>query len=289
MKARKSAKAETAKNAKVIKTVRLRDLLKQSWLELSTFWRQLAGITLVYAGLYLLLVMGFSIAANFQSTVSNSGDSRLAQASTALTDTFIILFGGSQSDATTLVQSLLFVIGTLALVWALRKLQALKKITIRDAFYQGNAQLLPVVLVSVLLLLTAVPALLGSTLFSIGLQAGGNAVELIAIGAVSVALLFLSAYLFTKYWPSFYIASLPKMRPLQALKSASALTKGRRLSILRKLLFLTILIITLFLLVMIPFALSFASLVPYGMFVLYFVLYLYVQVYLYELYRSLLP
>ncbi len=284
-----SKKEPKAKNQpQSVKVVKLRTLLKQSWLELSTFWRQLAGITALYAILYFIFVMGLSVTASFQSTIDAS-TSRFTQASTALSDAFTNLYGGTQSDATVLVQVLLFLIASLAMIWALRKLQALKKITIRDAYYQGNAQFIPVLLVSIVLVLTLLPAVLGSGILSVGLQAGGTGLEIVIISIIAVLLLFIAILLFAMIWPSFYIASLPKMRPIQAMKSALVLTKKRRLAIVRKLLFLVLMGVVFTILVLLPFALIAPITVPYAAFAVLFIFFLYGQVYLYELYRSLLP
>ncbi|MFO0882500.1 MAG: hypothetical protein U0491_03570 [Candidatus Saccharimonadales bacterium] len=285
---KKDAKKQPERSEQSLKVVKLRTLLKQSWLELSTFWRQLLGITAVYAFLYFVFVMGLSITASFQNTIDTTA-SRFVQASSAFGDALANLYGGTQSDATVLVQVLLFLMASLAIIWALRKLQALKKITIRDAYYQGNAQLLPVLLVSIMLVLTLLPAVLGSGLLSIALQAGGTGVEIILIGAISLLLLFCSAFLFTMLWPSFYIASLPKMRPIQSVRSAMVLTKKRRLAIMRKLLFLVLISLLFLFVVMIPLALIAPVSAPYVAFAVLFLIFLYGQIYLYELYRSLLP
>jgi len=262
-------------------------LIKRSWLEVSTFWRPLLGITAMYAVLYFVFVMGLSVSDVLQSQIDTS-TSRMSQATAAIIDAFSTTYGGGQSDATALLQMLLFVIASLAFVWALRKLQALKAITIRDAFYQGSAQIIPVLLVSIVLMFTLLPAVLGSSVLAVVLQTGGAQVEVLIITTIAIALLFVSALLFTMFWPAYYIASLPQTRPMQALKSALAVTKKRRLSIMRKLIFLGLMVIVAVMLLVLPFALLVPASAPYILYVILFVIFMYCQVYLYELYRSLL-
>lgn len=278
------AKKPKVKPPKIISVI---SLLRKTWLELSTFWRPLAGITFVYAALYLLFVMGLSVTTNIQSQIDTS-TSKLSQATASIVDAVSNTYSGAQSDATVLVQVVLFLIAALATIWALRKLQALKAVTIRDAYYQGPAQFVSVLLVSLVLVFTLLPALLGTSILGIVLQAGGAALEITIISAIALLLLFLSAYLFTMFWPAFYIASLPGTRPMQALKSALSVTKKRRLSIMRKLLALVFLVIVAVLLLLLPFGLLTPALIPYIVYVVLFIVFMYTQVYLYELYRSLL-
>lgn len=280
------AKAEKAPPAKP-KVISVIELLKRTWLEISTFWRQLLGITAVYAALYFVFVLGFSITGSVQSQIDTS-TSKLSQATATITSAFSGTYSGGQSDATVLVQMLLFVVAALAVVWALRKLQALKAITIRDSFYQGSAQIIPVILVGAVMIFTLLPAVLGSSVLTIVLQAGGAKPEVLIIGAIALLLLLLSALLFTMLWPAFYIASLPQTRPMQALRSSLAVTKKRRLSIMRKLIFLGLLVVIVSMLILLPFALLVPGIVQYVVYIVLFAVFMYSQVYLYELYRSLL-
>lgn len=262
-------------------------LLRQTWLELSTFWRTLVGITVVYAALYFVFVMGLSITSGLQVSVDTT-QSRLGQAFDSIFTSISTISSQAQTDATVLVQMLLFVIASLAIVWALRKLQALKKITIRDAYYQGSSQIIPVLLVSAVLLLTLIPAVIGSSIVSVVLQTASVGIEILIVGIVAGLLLLTSVVLFTMFWPAYYIVSLPQTRPIQALKSAKAITKKRRLSIIRKLLVLGLLVLICGLLVVLPIAIIVPGLAQYAVYIVLFAAFLFAQVYLYELYRGLL-
>lgn len=284
--AKKSINKKSAKS-KPAKVISVFVLLKKTWLELSVFWRPLGGIAVVYAVLYFVFVMGLSVTNTLKMQIDSSGG-RVSQAAFAIIDSITNTYTGAESDATVLVQMLLFIVATLAVVWALRKLQALKSITIRDAYYHGPSTLIPVLLVSGALLLMLLPAILGSNILAIVLQTGSVGSEIIAVGIITGLLLFSSVYLLSMYWPAFYIASLPNMRPIQALRSARDVTKKRRLSIMRKLLALALLIVLFLLTVLFPFGLIAPAVVPYIVYVAMFTVFIFSQVYLYELYRSLL-
>lgn len=261
-------------------------LLKKSWLEAATFWQSLIGVTAVYAVLYFLFVMGLSFTSFLQDQVSYARN--LPDAFNNVVSSLSGAYGSGQSDATVLIQYLLFIIASLAIIWTLRKLQALKKVTIRDAYYQGNSGIIVVILVTIALVLCMLPAVLGSAIFGIALQPGGAGVEVIVSILIAGILLFISLFLFAMFWPAFYIASLPQTRPIQALKSAKALTKKRRLSILRKMVFLMLCLALLIFIILLPIALMVPAVTPYGAYVILFAAFAFMHIYLYQLYRSLL-
>ena len=274
------------KTEKPVVTQNSWQLLKSTWFELSTFWRPIAGVTAVYAVLYFLFVMGLGFASvlQVQDGTGNTFTDAMYAIFGSINDTYV----GGASDATTLLQYVLFMVASLALIWLLRKLQALKKVTIRDAYYQGTAGIVPVILVSVILIFCFIPAALGSTLVSTAMQASSAMVEIIVITAVSGILLLGSLWLFAMFWPAFYIASLPQTRPIQALRSARVLTKKRRFSILRKFIVLGLLLAFGIFIVLLPVALLLPVATPYVAYILLFVAFAFMQVYLYQLYRSLL-
>ena len=214
-KARASTKSKSAKA--VVKLPSIWQLHKKSFFEYLTFWRSFVGILIVYAVLYFILVLGFSFSSNIQSSGANS--SSLSRAFNAVFSVFSSSSSSNaQSSATVLLQFLLFVVASMAFVWALRKLQALKKIKIRDAYYQGTSALIPTILVIIVLMLTLLPAIGGSAVLSVALQTATTGAEISIVSLIAGLLLILSIYLFAMLWPSFYIVSLPATRPFGALK-----------------------------------------------------------------------
>lgn len=262
-------------------------LLKMSWFEISTFWRPLFSITLVYAALYFIFVMGLSLANGLQPA-DYSSEPKLLQVAYSVIDSISQTSSGSQSDATILLQAILFTIASLAILWALRRLRAVKPVSIRDAYYQGTASLVPVVIVCFLLLLCLLPALLGASILTVALQVTNFGAAIVIAFIAALLLMFLTMLIYAMFWPAFYIASLPNIRPIQAFKSAAQLTKKRRLAITRKIVALLIIVVIIFFVVVVPFALISNTITPYAVYAMLFALFLGMQVYLYELYRSMI-
>ncbi len=287
--AKLSKKVNNKEKVKLPKLPSTWALTKKTWFEVSTFWRPLLGVTIIFAILYFALVLGLNLSTSWQD--------ELTLADSQIGGVFGLAFGalyssglGSSvsSDSTTLIQILLIVLASMAFVWTLRKLQGLKQIKWRDAYYQGTAAFIPTILVCVVLTLVLIPAIISSSLLSTALQLGPSASEITIIGAITVLLLLLSASLFIMYWPAFYIVSLPQTRPIQALRSARKVTKRRRLAILRKSIMWLIICIVMVLILLLPIAIIIPAIVSYWAFALLFVLFGFSHVYFYNLYRSLL-
>jgi hypothetical protein len=264
-------------------------LTKNAIKDASVFWRSLIGILIVYAILYFVLVMGFSLSFSWQQELALSG----SKVSNALSSVFSVfgssaLNGGTGSDATVLIQFLLFLLASLAFIWALRRLQALKDVKITDAYYIGSATLVQTLIVTVVLLAALVPLAIGSGLLSVSLQAGASSGEIAIVSLIAGILLLVSFYFLAMLWPAFYIATLPGSKPWASLKSAAAITKKRRFNILRKIIFFaTLTFLSLFVIIFLI-ALIAAAIVPIAVFLLLIILFGLTHTYLYSLYRSLL-
>jgi hypothetical protein len=286
------AKNKSTKNKKSTKPSKLPSswaLTKKTWFEISTFWRPLLGVSMVYAVLYFILVMGLSFSTSVQESAI-TGTSKVGDAFSSVFSVFgsSSLSGNGGSDTTVLVQFILFLVASMAFVWTMRKLQALKKIKMRDAYYKGTATLIPTILVSFILVATLLPVVGGSSLLATALQNGGTGTEIAIVTIISGLMLLFSCYLFAMFWPAFYIVSLPDTKPFQALRSSMKVTKKRRFAIIRKALVIDILMILLMFVVLIPIALVLPSLIPVVSFLLLFIIFGIMHSYLYTLYRSLL-
>lgn len=264
-------------------------LIKQTWFETSTFWRPLGLIILVYAFFYFVFVLGLSFSSSLQESLLLP-DNRFGEA-------LYVIFGAfgsggfgytSQSDSSTLIQFLLFIIASLAFVWTLRKLQGLKQIQVRDAYYLGSSTLIPALFVTIFLILTMVPMIIGTSLFATAVQLSPSGLEIIIITIITSLLVFLSTLLFFMFWPAFYIISLPQTRPIKALRSALKVTKKRRLAIIRKALSWLFICLILMFLILLPFGLFLPAAVTYLVFTMLFILFGLSHIYFYNLYRSLL-
>jgi hypothetical protein len=263
-------------------------LTRNTWFELITFWRPLALIVITYLILYVVFVLGFNIALLSIDSVS-SESSRLNQSIEATILSIGSNLGASeQSDAASLVQFLLFMVSSLAFVWTLRRLQGLKKFKIREAYYSGNANIIPAVITSFLLLLLLIPAAIGTFIFSTVLYAANTSIQLLVGGLISSSLVVLSVYLFVVFWPAFYISTLPNSWPVQSLKDAKKITKHHRLSLLRKLLFIGFILFLLWAVIMILIGLIQPVISPYISFLIGFIFFAFSHTYLYLLYKELL-
>ncbi|HVS58769.1 MAG TPA: hypothetical protein VHD60_03450, partial [Candidatus Saccharimonadales bacterium] len=167
----------------------------------------------------------------------------------------LVSSSGNTSSATAgAYQTMLILIVSLAVVWSLRQFMAGSRIRVRDSFYQGMYPLVPVLLVLAVIGLQLVPALIGSTLYSI---VASNGIAVYAVEKVAWALLYgslalLSLYMVTSSVFALYIAALPDMTPMKALRSARELVRYRRWTVMRKVLFLPLFLLVVAAIIMVP-------------------------------------
>lgn len=264
------------------------ELFKRTMLEAKIFWRPLGGVLLVYAIVDFMFVKGFSLSGTVQDNLNGSSKISEALNSVASQFSYNALIGSAQSDTTVIIQFLLFLVASLAFIWTLRKLQNSKNVKIRDAYYSGTATLVASIIVSIILTLTMLPALIGSSVLAVALQSGSGGIEIAIVSALAFIFLILSFYLFVMVWPAFYIVSLPDSWPIKAVRSAAKLTKGRRMAILRKMFILIVFLISLIFVFLMPFALILPATMPYVVYAILFMAFGFIHTYLYLLYRSLM-
>ena len=239
-------------------------LAKLTWLDISSFWRTLSGILLVYACLNFIFVAGFSL---FPSSESLEADivAVLGESAGRAIDSFALV-GISlldiSSPSNTALQMVLLIIVSMALIWAVRKLRGLQKITIRQAYYEGPANIIPLILVVTMLLLTLIPASIASTILVYALPIIGSVLEKTIVYIIAGVLVGVSIYWLMVWWPAFYISMLPGTKPVAAMQAAAELTKGRRLKILSRQLVALVMLVVLFVVVVLPLALISQRLVP---------------------------
>lgn len=261
----------------------------QALMILSTFWKPISGIFLIYLSLNLLLASGLSVISSNISALREevAGQGRLDQ---ALMD-FGSLAGGagwSGGETSSALQSILFIIASLAIIWALRQLLSGEKITVKQAYYQGMAPLIPYVLLTLVIIVQILPMTIGAAL--LGIVSTG------AFGPV-VTVIFTIAFLLLTTWTLYmlscsvvalYIVTLPHMQPRQALRSAKNLVKNRRWAVMRRLIFLPFLILAAMAAIFIPILLIVPPLAAPLFFAAATLAVFIVHTYLYNLYRRLL-
>lgn len=258
--------------------------------------RLYVGLALVHFVLMLLLVKGLSF--GFDSQLSEIKDAleevfvdeSAWLTSAALFGTLLGSAGTATGEAASTYQAMLLVLTSLAVIWALRQSHAGEKVRAKDAFYKGMYPLVQFILVLLVLLLQLLPLAIGNLLYSIVLQ-NGLAVTGVeqAVWAILFGLLaLLSLYMITSSIFALYIVTLPDVKPLQALRSARALVRHRRLMVGRKIAFLPFVLLLIAAAVMLPIILWVTAVAEFVFFVLTVLAVLVTHAYMYELYRKLL-
>src|SRR5690606_5937916 len=177
-------------------------LLRQSLRHLWKYRKPFAGITLTYLVLTVVLVKGFSVGSDIpeikqvlQETLTGVGG-QLA-AGTALFGYLLGSSSGASSDVAATYQSILLVVVSLALIWALRQTHAGNTVGVREAFYRGMYPLIPFLAVLVVIGLQCLPLAIASWLFNVTLVSGlaVTAIEQVLWAILCFLLAVLTIYL----------------------------------------------------------------------------------------------
>lgn len=269
--------------------ISLENLIKVSWLDISSFWRALLAITAVYAIIYFIFVAGVPLFPTTESLTASIEESFGSTAGKLMDSLAIVgLSVSSVSSASNgLLQIFLFLIASASVVWALRKQRGLNKISVKQAYYEGASNIVPMILVVVLLLLTMVPAAFASVGLNLALPVIGTTTEKVVIYSIATPLIVWSLYLLVKWWPALYVIMLPNTTPIASMRTASALTRKRRFKIFIRILFIFFFIALFFLSATILMALISSRLAPITVYVMTFASFLLGHVMLFNLYRSL--
>lgn len=265
-------------------------LAKATWLDISSFWRPLVAILAIYAVLNILFVASISLLPSNQAIQDDitkylGGSAGRVLDSLTLVSISII---NISSPGNTLLQVLLIVVASMAFIWALRKLRGLQTISARQAYYEGPANIIPVLLVCTLLLLTLLPASIGSTLLLYTLPIAGSSLELIIAYAISGGLMILSLYWLMVWWPAVYISMLPATTPIASMRAAAQLTKKNRLRLLQRFIIAIVVLFAAFFVIVVPIALIWQRLVPATVYTVIVLLFGTWHVVAFNLYRCLI-
>lgn len=260
-------------------------------------WKLFGGISLVYLVLTILLVKGFGVSGNIEEIreiILEAVQGKSGQFITGIT-LYGVLLGtanSTNSEVAGAYQSILLLIMSVVLIWALRQSLASKPaiVTVRDAFYKGAYPLIPFLLVLIVIGIQLLPLLIGNFLYGAVIGTG------LAVTSIEKALWFmligllslLSIYLVTSSIFALYIVTLPDTKPLQALRSARDLVLHRRWMIMRKVVFLPVALIVLTGIIIVPLIIVSAPLAEWMFFILSMLTLAVVHSYFYTLYRELL-
>lgn len=261
------------------------------WLNKELF----VGISLIYGILNLLLAQGLSGGTDISSLKSSLNqvfNGNLGFLASGL-GVFVTMVGsaGNNTDQTTgAYQSILAVVGSLALIWALRQVVAGNRPRVRDAFYDGMQPLVPFLLVLLMISIQLLPLIIGSSLYALVINNGiaVAAGERLIWAVVCILLALWSLYMLSSSVFALYIVTLPEMTPLKALRSARQLVRRRRWKVLRKILCLPVILLLVALIIMLPIISWITPLARWMFFALTMLALAAAHAYMYTLYRELL-
>ncbi len=262
---------------------------------LQRFWKPLGGIMLVYLILNIIFASGFS---NLSSEVSSikanlsTSSSSTGPLSSGVGGFLSLLANGGAGSSPTgaVLQTILVILQSLVIIWALRNLLAGKHIAVKQAYYRSMTPLIPFLLVILFILLQLLPIGFGSAIVGAILSSLVSSIGLLVVvlGAILLLLAAWSLYMVSGSIFALYIVTLPDMQPRQALRSAKNLVHYRRFVILRRVLFLPIFLLLVLAILVVPLILYATFLVAPVFYILSLLVLLFVHTYLYSLYRSLL-
>lgn len=198
--------------------------------------------------------------------------------------------GNTSSQTAGAYQIFLAIIGSLAIIWALRLVVSGSRPRVRDAYYRGMTPLIPFLLVLLAIGLELLPLIIGSSLYSLVVN-NGIAVDVVErlIWALLFGLLaLLTFYMLSSSLFALYIVTLPDMTPVKALRSARELVRYRRWTVLRKLLFLPLILLVAAAVIMLPIIIVLTPLAQWSFFLLTMFSLVAIHTYIYTLYRELL-
>jgi len=254
-----------------------------------------AGITLIYGILNLILVQGFagsSDTTNLKAALDQIFTGNFGSLASGLSVFAVMLSsaGNATSQTAGAYQMFVGLLGSLAIIWALRQVLAGVRIRVKDAYYRGVYPLVPFLLVLMVTALQLIPMLIGASIYSIVINNGIAVlpVEKFLWATLYGMLTLLTLYMITSSVFALYVVTLPNMTPVKALRSARELVRYRRWTVLRKIICLPIILLISSAMIMIPIIIWLTPLAQWVFFILTMSALLAIHAYMYTLYRELL-
>lgn len=285
---KKVAKKEARKRAK------LPDSFRLTWRVfgiIRSYWRPLGGIVLVYLILNIIFASGISgLGASVAEIKANLENGDRFWSALGGFGSLVGSGGASSSQTASILQSILIILESLVIIWALRQLLAGNRVGVKRAYYQSMSPLIPFLLVVAVIFIQLLPLTFGAPIIGTILATVFNPGALLTMLYIIIfaALAVWSFYMISSSIFALYIVTLPDMHPRQALRSAKKLVRYRRWALMRRVAFLPILILFVMAVVVVPLILFISFLVAPVFYVLSMLAILFVHTYLYNLYRSLL-
>jgi hypothetical protein len=256
-------------------------------------WQPLGGIVLIYLILNVIFASAIgNISTSFstiKSDLNTAGGHAFWHAAGGF-GSLIASSGASGSATGSTLQSVLFVLESLVIIWALRHLMAGQSISVKLAYYKAMTPLVPFLLVIGMIIIQLLPVTIGSVVLAAISTSVFTSSSLATVFSIIAFILLVawSLYMVSASIFALYIVTLPETQPRQALRAAKDLVRFRRLLVLRKVFFLPIFVLLAMAVIIIPLILWASFLVPYVFYLLSMLAILFFHTYFYSLYRSLL-
>lgn len=235
-------------------------LLRTSIGRLYQAWPLFIGISLVYSLLLLLFVQSQSSGSvsELKAAVQDGIGGEVSSLGVGVS-VFGILLGSANStasDVSSLYQTIIFIVVSLALLWSLRQQRPIKRwwLATKQAFYQSTHPLVPFLLVLVVVALQLLPVIMAGGIYN-NVILGGVAQTLtegVLWLGVLFGLLFISLYWLSSSVFALVIVTLPDTPPRKALRMAKQLVRFRRLTIMRRFLLFGVALVSIAGLIMVP-------------------------------------
>lgn len=271
-------------------------LAKRSWDLMMNNKKLILLHGLVFAILYGLLVRGLGQNLGLQDLKTSftdgfSGAYKELIGSFSLLGVLFTTANTTSTEVASVYQVFLFMIMSLSTLWLVRNIRGGEpEIKVRDAYYQGPAQIVPYLIVLLFLGLQLMPMVVGNSVAS---AANANdllnsSVERAFVITIVGLLSLLSLYLVTGSIFGLVIVSLTGTRPWESIRASNHLVIHRRWAAVRRVLMLLIFLTVGIAVVMIPALVLVTAVAEYIFYALSVLAFIFLHVYIYELYRELI-
>lgn len=261
-------------------------LWRKTWHLILGNWRAMLGTTAVYGLGLFVFVQSFDLSGLALSASTASSNALVIALDRA--GELAVNASTSISAASGAYQLIIGTVGSLTLIWILRKTLAHERVRTKQALYEASRPLVPYLLVLAWIGLQLVPLAIVGYLYSF-LPA------LYLLGwqmAIATALLILVVLwtfrMLTHSIFALFIVTLPNMTPMKALSSAKKMVFRRRLLLWRKLTGYSLILILIAVLVLSPFLVWLPGTIPIVFFILTVLGFVVSQTLLFVLYREIL-
>lgn len=268
-------------------------IFKSSLKHIWKYKKLFGGILLVYLALTVVLVRGFGVNTDLgtaREAFSEMFSGSLKGVGSMLGVMAVLVTNNSPNNQMAgMYQSIIYVVVSLTIIWALRQTYAREKVTVKDCFYKSTTPLVPFILVLAFMGLQLLPVIITSFIYSfmISAEIANNLPEKILVTVPLLASMLWSIYMISSSIFALYIVTLPNKTPLESLRRAKRLVRYHRWTIIRKVVYLPFIMILFLMLVMLPVILLIPIIAEVVFLLVILLMSIIGNAYMYTLYREL--